>query len=47
MDFHYSKPFGSHRLVTCFSKRKIHSSEDFDLFTLLLKSKIENEKQTS
>ena len=25
MDFHYSKPFGSHRLVTCLSKRKIHS----------------------
>ena len=25
MDFHYSKPFGSYRLVTCLSKRKIHS----------------------
>jgi hypothetical protein len=22
MDFYYSRPFGSHRLVTCLSKRK-------------------------
>lgn len=25
MDFHFSKTFGSYRLVTCLSKRKIHS----------------------
>jgi hypothetical protein len=28
MDFHYSKPFGSYRLVTCLSKQKIKFSND-------------------